>query len=50
MAFVSIFPSEKSDFENDMFVTLLFAEVIVAPLYKTKIGILPTCLNSPFFA
>ena len=42
--------SEKSDFENDIFVISSSLEVIVAPSYKTKIGEFPNCLNSPFFA
>ena len=41
---------EKSDFENEKFVTSLFLDVIVEPSYKTKTGISPTCLKLPLFA
>ncbi len=47
---VSIFFNEKSDFENEILVTSEFIDVMVAPSYRTKIGVLPICLNFPFLA
>ena len=45
--FVSRFDNEKSDLENEIFVTLLSFEVIVAPSKSTSIGLFPISLNSP---